>query len=176
VLDEPTNHLDLWARDRLERSLNAYEGTLLFVSHDRYFLNRVADHLLVVERDRFRVIEGNYDAYLHLVRAGLAGDSIPAAEATNDGQNGDRLLNERVTAERQQPRRKRRFPYRKVADLEKEIHDREAAIEEINAALINPDVLRNGDRVRTLKSDLAAHQEAITQLYEHWEEAAELNG
>ncbi len=53
ILDEPTNHLDLWACDSLERALNAYEGTVIFVSHDRYFLNKVADHLLVVEQNAF---------------------------------------------------------------------------------------------------------------------------
>jgi ATP-binding cassette, subfamily F, member 3 len=59
VLDEPTNHLDLWARDALEEALNQFEGTVLFVSHDRYFVDRVADHLLIVEKDRVRVIEGD---------------------------------------------------------------------------------------------------------------------
>ena len=49
VLDEPTNHLDLWARDALEQALTAFDGTVLFVSHDRYFVNRVADHLIVFE-------------------------------------------------------------------------------------------------------------------------------
>ena len=58
LLDEPTNHLDLWARASLEKSLTAFDGTVIFVSHDRYFLNQVADHLLVVEPGRFRVVEG----------------------------------------------------------------------------------------------------------------------
>ena len=174
ILDEPTNHLDLWARDSLERSLNDFDGTVLFVSHDRYFLNRVADHLLVVERDRFRVIEGNYDAYLHLVRAGLAGEST--GESRSSSAVGQRDGNREPATDGQREKRKRRFPYRKVADLEKEIHDREAAIEDINATLIDPVVLRNGERVRSLKADLAEHQQAIARLYEHWEEAAEMNG
>ena len=63
VLDEPTNHLDLWARDALEQALTAFDGTVLFVSHDRYFVNRVADHLIVFEPSGVRVIEGNYEAY-----------------------------------------------------------------------------------------------------------------
>ena len=63
VLDEPTNHLDLWARDALEQALTAFDGTVLFVSHDRYFVNRVADHLIVFEPGGVRVIEGNYEAY-----------------------------------------------------------------------------------------------------------------
>src|SRR5262249_43541667 len=64
VLDEPTNHLDLWACDALEQALAEFEGTVIVVSHDRYFLNRVVDLLIVLEGDgRARVIHGNYDTY-----------------------------------------------------------------------------------------------------------------
>lgn len=178
VLDEPTNHLDLWARDALERSLNTFEGTVLFVSHDRYFLNRAADHLLVVEPHRFRVVEGNYDAYLYLVEQGLAGPAAaPQQAASANGRTSAASKAGTATPATEQPaRRKRRFPYRKVAEIEHEIHQREAAIDEINGLLIEPDVLRNGERVRTLKQQLTDHQETLARLYEHWEEAAELNG
>ena len=64
VLDEPTNHLDLWACDALEQALLEFEGTVIVVSHDRYFLNRVVDLLLVLEGDGdVQVIHGNYDTY-----------------------------------------------------------------------------------------------------------------
>ncbi|MDZ4821203.1 MAG: ABC-F family ATP-binding cassette domain-containing protein, partial [Planctomycetota bacterium] len=180
ILDEPTNHLDLWARDSLEQSLRAFEGTVLFVSHDRYFLNQVADHLLIVEPTRFRTLEGNYDNYLHFVKKGLAADhnvnrikagttdstgaSIASAE---NGKNDER----RGTA----PKLKRRFPYRKVADLEVDIAKCEARITELHDLLGDSAVLRNGDRARELKLELTSQQERLAQLYEHWEEAAELN-
>jgi ATP-binding cassette subfamily F protein 3 len=180
VLDEPTNHLDLWARASLEQALSQFDGTVLFVSHDRYFLNRVADHLLVVEPTRFRVIEGNYDTYIHFVRQGLAAPQGNSSAATTNGRATSANPTSKpstIAAPEQSPaKRKRRFPYRKVADLEREIHDRETAIESINASLIDPAVLRNGDQVRALKFDLASHQESLAQLYEHWEEAVELNG
>jgi ATP-binding cassette subfamily F protein 3 len=184
VLDEPTNHLDLWARASLERALCDFDGTVLFVSHDRYFLNRVADHLLVVEPARFRVIEGNYDTYVHFVKQGLAvaQGAMGATEATSsaNGQPARRASAGRSTAGATTAdattKRRRRFPYRKVADLEQEIHERESAIEDINASLIDPAVLRNGEQVRTLKLELTTHQETLARLYEHWEEAAELNG
>src|SRR4029078_6029700 len=80
ILDEPTNHLDLWARGWLEKALGEFDGSVLFVSHDRYFLNQVATKLLIVEPGRsvvdgglrFRVIDGNYDTYQHFVKQGLA--------------------------------------------------------------------------------------------------------
>src|SRR6516162_151461 len=64
VLDEPTNHLDLWACEALEQALLEFEGTVIVVSHDRYFLNRVVDLLIVLDGDgRAQVIHGNYDTY-----------------------------------------------------------------------------------------------------------------
>ena len=117
VLDEPTNHLDVWACDALERSLLAFEGTVLFVSHDRYFLNRVADHVLVVEPNRFRVIAGNYETYQHLVKRGLAG-AEPTVD-TRDERAAKRGQAAKPARSDESPsaKPKRRFPYRKVADL-----------------------------------------------------------
>jgi ATP-binding cassette subfamily F protein 3 len=167
VLDEPTNHLDVWACDSLERSLNEFDGTVLFVSHDRYFLNRVADHLLVVEPGRFRVIDGNYETYQHFVRQGLAAPAIKASETTR-------------TAEKKpvgpKPKRLWRFPYRKPAEIEAEIMEREGRIVELQAQLLLPEVLRDGRRVKQVQTAIADEQQAVRTLYEHWEEAAERCG
>ncbi len=185
VLDEPTNHLDLWARDSLEQSLAAFEGTVLLVSHDRYFLNRVTDHLLVVEPIRFRVLPGNYDAYLQLVRSGLAvpiatveernADSVTPNMPTPSGGHGTRESAPKSASDEKPAKRKRRFPYRKVPDLEQDILKQETRLEELNTALADPQTHRDGDRARQVKADIAATQESLRTLYEHWEEAVELN-
>ncbi len=185
VLDEPTNHLDLWACDALERSLNEFDGTVLFVSHDRYFLNRVSDHLLVVEPGRFRVIDGNYDTYLHFVRQGLAGADVRAAGAEslnsratpNDAGKVVKPSKKSVKKHPDEKPAKRvwRFPYRKVADIEAEVFQRETRIGEIHAELALPEVLRDGRRVKELQAELAEEQESLETLYEHWEEASERN-
>ena len=143
-----------------------FEGTILFVSHDRYFLNRVADHLLVVEPDRFRVIEGNYDTYLHLVRQGLAGRQPLAPAEEKKGE---------AVKPTKPPRPKRRYPYRAVSELEAEIIQRETRINELHAQLSEPEVLRNGQRVRDTQSEIAEQQAALKTLYDHWDEATELN-
>lgn len=174
ILDEPTNHLDLWSRDALERALRSFDGTVLFVSHDRFFLNRVADHLLVVEPGRFRTIEGNYETYLHWIRAGLAADARP-----DRNENRNRAT---TTASAPAVRRdaetkakpKRRFPYRKLPDLEADIEQREQQIAALHAALANPEVLRDGERIRQVKKELEQEQERLALLMEHWEEALEL--
>jgi ATP-binding cassette subfamily F protein 3 len=171
VLDEPTNHLDLWAREALEKSVRKFDGTVLFVSHDRYFLNRVADHLLIVEPNRFRVIQGNYETYLHLAKQGLAAEERWTVQATEDPP-----AQRRKGQAPRPPRRKRRFGYRKSEEIEAEIAERESCIEQLHAALADPQVLRDGNRVKQVKAELEAQQAALPALYEHWEEAAEMNG
>jgi ATP-binding cassette subfamily F protein 3 len=171
VLDEPTNHLDLWARDALERALSQFDGTVLFVSHDRYFVNRLADHLMIVDDGRLQVIEGNYEAYrLQTGRqaAAAADDEAappPPAKPVRPAQN----------LAKKSSRPKRRFPYRKLADLEDEIFGRETCIERLQQELAQGETHRDGQRVRQIKAEIAQHQETLVTLYQHWEEATELN-
>ncbi len=164
ILDEPTNHLDLWARDALEGALGDFDGTVLLVSHDRYFLNRVVDRLLVLEPSGPRIVLGNYDDY----RPQVSTES--AVNASDERASARNRAGENNT-----PRRKRRFPYRKVADLEVEILQRETQLDEAEADLIRPEVQRDGDRVRALRAEIESIRAALETLYQHWEEAVELN-
>jgi ATP-binding cassette, subfamily F, member 3 len=167
VLDEPTNHLDLWARDALETALTWFDGTVLFVNHDRYFVNRVADHLLVIEPDRVRAVEGNYDSYQLLLGRVAVDASDQAGASSSPRAKSDKSPTQSAT--------KRRFPYRKVADLEREVIGLETSIKGLQRELAEPSVLRDGDRARQIKIQLGQQQEALKTLYEHWEEATELN-
>ena len=199
VLDEPTNHLDLWARDSLERSLRAFDGTVLFVSHDRYFVNQIADHLIVVEQGKVQIVEGNYSTYLDQIGRGESppgsdspaggsprkpGSKSPAKGSAKPHAKGkaqapgrrDLPAEPAASADgKATGRLKRRFPYRKVADLEGDIFQRETRLQQLNADLVDPETLRNGPRVRQIKEQIAEQQELLQQLYAHWEEATELN-
>ena len=170
VLDEPTNHLDLWARDALERSLTAFKGTVLFVSHDRFFVNRVADRLLVVEPDRVRVVEGNYETYQRMAdqrESASSGNASPSSKAGKPGRKDAR-------PEKTSPK-KRRFSYRKVTDLEDEIFQHESRLEELHEQLADGATHRDGERVREITAEITQTKEALQVLYEHWEEATDLN-
>ena len=173
LLDEPTNHLDLWALNSLDRSLRQFDGSVLLVSHDRYFLNQVVDHLLVFQPDRTYVIDGNYDTYMHLAGRGLIGQS------TSDGPQRCSVPPEKRASGKTSPessaRRKRRFPYRKVDDLETDIFRRESRIEQLHKSLASPELLRDGQRVKEVKAEIGRQRQALALLYEHWEEASELN-
>jgi ATP-binding cassette subfamily F protein 3 len=171
VLDEPTNHLDLWACDALEQALLEFEGTVLVVSHDRYFLNRVVDQLIVLEGDgRSQVIHGNYDTY-ELMRAQQ--EAAAAEKVRNDGAAKENAAASAATAAK--PKRKRRFPYRKVEDLEADIAAGETQLRELEQLLASPDLYRDGERVKGTMRDFEETKTRLQQLYEHWEEAVELN-
>jgi ATP-binding cassette subfamily F protein 3 len=190
ILDEPTNHLDLWSRHALEAALQAYDGTVILVTHDRYLVNAVADHLLVLGDGRVSQIVGNYDTYKHWLGQGLAVTDRGAIGSTSTGRSAasagrsapstgsSRSAIGQPTLEDSSVRtgkRKRRFPYRKVELIEKDIAASEDRVQAIHAEILLPEVLRDGRRVKQLQQELTEIEEKLLQLYEHYEEACELN-
>ena len=172
ILDEPTNHLDLWALDSLEQALAAFPGTVVFVSHDRFFLDRVAGQILVCEPDRWRLYDGNYTEYLDSKRR--AAEELAASKSAPVVNKGTAASGPDPRA-RGEVRRKRKFPYRKVEDLEREIAQCEAEVAECEARLAEPETYRDGQRAKATREAFEAAQVRLRELYEHWEEAVELN-
>ncbi|MEI7683650.1 MAG: ABC-F family ATP-binding cassette domain-containing protein [Planctomycetota bacterium] len=170
ILDEPTNHLDLWACDALEQALLDFDGTVICVSHDRYFLNRVVDLLLVFEGEgRVEVIYGNYDTYerMRLLKLEDAGRGKKKEPKT--------LEIEARPATNAKVKRKRKFTYRKVPDLEADIAAEEVRLRELEASLASSELYREGGKVKETTEAFEATKIRLAQLYEHWEEAVELN-
>jgi ATP-binding cassette subfamily F protein 3 len=169
VLDEPTNHLDLWACDALEQALLEFEGTCIVVSHDRYFLNRVIDLLLVLDGDgHVQVIHGNYDTY-ELMRAQQTETRNPKSEIRKKTEPRE------TSAQPAKGKRKRKFPYRKIEDLEAEIAATETEVQELEQLMASPELYRDGERVKQTTKAFEEAKAALKYLYEHWEEAVELN-
>ncbi|HKB02805.1 MAG TPA: ABC-F family ATP-binding cassette domain-containing protein [Gemmataceae bacterium] len=173
ILDEPTNHLDIWACDALEEAIKEFEGTVIVVSHDRYFLNAVADLLIVMEPGRVEAVYGNYDLYESLRATREAEEAaerkrkaVPPAEAR---PAAPATSNTKV-------KRKRKFPYRKVEELEKDVMDQEELVAELEAKLASPEIYRDANLVKETMTDFEDAKDRLKTLYEHWEEAVELNG
>jgi ATP-binding cassette subfamily F protein 3 len=167
VMDEPTNHLDIWSREALERSILEFEGTVLVVSHDRYFLNQVADRLIVVANGRARVIEGDYETYQRLSRREAERTSAKMALAPQEApppRDGSKP-----------ERRKRKFPYRKAADIEREIAEIEAEVARLEDLLGQPATYREPIKARETQLRYEELKRALERLYEHWDEALELD-
>ncbi|MGE3818392.1 MAG: ABC-F family ATP-binding cassette domain-containing protein [Isosphaeraceae bacterium] len=168
VMDEPTNHLDIWSCEALERSILDFEGTVLVVTHDRYFLNQVADRLIVVSGGRARVIEGDYETYQRLVQRQAADEQVKAAAATHREAKED-------SATAKSGKRKRKFPYRKTVEIETEIAEVERRVAEVEDQLGQPATWRDPVKAREAQLRHDDLKTKLARLYEHWEEAAELN-
>jgi ATP-binding cassette, subfamily F, member 3 len=170
VLDEPTNHLDLWACDSLEAALRSFGGTVLVVSHDRYFLNRVADMIVVVEPGHAEAIFGDYDLYQTMMASrGAASGSVAVKKEARKTEPAKAI-------EPEPERRKRRFPYRKSDEIEAEIHDLEAKVLSLEAALQDVDIYKDAGKLKSTMADLDKVKARLPGLYDHWDEALELNG
>ena len=179
VLDEPTNHLDLWACEALEQALLEFEGTVIVVSHDRYFLNRVVDLLLVLDgKGNISVIHGNYDTY-EMMRGQQAANLAEVERRRKEAAaaRGASAVETAPSAfQASSGKRKRRFPYRKAAEIEVEIAAAEQRVAELEQQMASPELYRDGDKVKETTRVFEETKAALKQLYEHWEEAVELNG
>ena len=160
LLDEPTNHLDIASREALEAAMEHYDGTLLVVSHDRYFINRMATRILSLKPDGCDSFLGNYDEYLENRREATA-EAAPAATPPkeNDYQKRKELES-----------KKRKLTTR-VNRLEEQIAACEATIGETEALLTKPDVAADYDRVIELSAELDAKNKELEQLLTDWEAA-----
>ena len=171
VLDEPTNHLDLWSRDALEQALKQFDGTLLFVSHDRYFLDQVATNVLVVEPGCWAAYDGNYSDYVLFLQNRDA-EMKAAAERLCQKSGGTRSEDPRTSRE---PRRRRKFPFRKVPEIEAEIAEKEATVAQCELNLADPAYHRDAAKMKANMELYESTKASLVTLYEHWEEAVELN-
>ena len=163
LLDEPTNHLDIVSREILEEALCAYTGTVLFVSHDRYFINRTATRILELEYGTLTGYPGNYDYYLEKKRQPEAGSA--ADKTISSGKTDWKEQKEQQAAIRRKQQR--------IAACEARIAELEDRDKEINACLLLPETGTD----LNLCQQLAAEQEALRQeldtLYDTWEQLSQ---
>ena len=174
ILDEPTNHLDIVSKDILLDALINFGGTLIIVSHDRYFLERIADRVLEIEDGRARMYLGGYAFYRERKEAGIEPSAGPAdppgtAPGTAIGAPGaSKASHERRKQRRSALRSLKNQEERLTACLEEK--EKEAA--SVRLLLEQPENYSNPDKARTLSAQLARLEERIEQIGEAWEEAA----
>jgi len=181
VLDEPTNHLDVEACEVLESALVDYTGTLVFISHDRDFLNALATRVVEVRGGTLREFLGNYDAYLiklreEAQRASSASVASPSAGANDRAAAGSPGAASPGDAQRTREERKaRERAQRRLARIEEQIGEKEAQVEELGARLGDPGVYGDYARLREVEAERDATRSEVAALYAQWEMlAAEL--
>jgi ATP-binding cassette subfamily F protein 3 len=173
LLDEPTNHLDLAAREALEEALNEYEGTVLLVSHDRYFINRVASRVAGFDSGRIFVVEGDYDAFAAETARRTERAAAAAPSEAGGGAGVPKREERRLAAVSRNERNRALRQLRKsVATLEDEIGRRETRLAEIAELLADPATYRADGLAETLGREQKALQSDLPDLIARWEETS----
>lgn len=180
LLDEPTNHLDMESRDVLVKAIQSFEGTLIFVSHDRSFINALATRVVHVEGGQCIDYPGDYD-YYRFKRAeeralGASPGSIaaPIDEGNGDESRVSRKEEKRLAAERRNRLYKELKPLKeKLAAIDEEVARREAAVDSFESQLADTELYKNPVRLREVTEKHGAHKAKLADLYDRWIDVTE---
>jgi ATP-binding cassette subfamily F protein 3 len=174
LLDEPTNHLDLQSKEVLLRSLKHYPGTLVFVSHDRYFVDALATRIVEVKGGQIDSCLGNYEDFLRLRQArGDLSHSLQRVEleasAGPAGESADKDDRKRGHEERKEAQRNERRRQKDLAELEGMIEAREEALAALEEQMADPELYRDAEGWRRTSTDHARLKDEIDTLYQRWD-------
>ncbi|OHB24683.1 MAG: ABC transporter ATP-binding protein [Desulfuromonadaceae bacterium GWC2_58_13] len=175
LLDEPTNHLDLQSKEVLLQSLKQYQGTLVFVSHDRYFVDALATRVVEVKSGSIDSCLGNYEDFLRLRQS--QGDLSHSRQRVELGQGAnagpgepsDKEERKRSQEERKESLRVERRRQKELAELEGHIEIQEQALAELEGRMADPDLYRDPDGWRMISTEHGRLKEDIEALYQRWE-------
>jgi ATP-binding cassette subfamily F protein 3 len=159
VLDEPTNHLDIPSREALEEALSAYEGTIITISHDRYFLDRVATQILALDgAGGAEHYDGDYTEY-HDWKLSIRNESVPVE----------------TVSQKPIPKvaKKKKTDGRTPDQIETDISQAEARLNEISQQMGTPEVARDADRLIALNDEYQQTETLLKSLYEEWDRVSE---
>ena len=170
ILDEPTNHLDIVSREILERALNDYTGTVLYVSHDRYFINQTATRILDLVNQQFVNYIGNYDYYLEKKDILTPSSSASNTAAVESAPVSESKLSWQEQKEAQARLRKIQNEYNKTEKRISELEDRAA---EIDNLMTLEEVYTNSVKCQELAKEKSSIEEELEELFEKWEELGE---
>ena len=184
ILDEPTNHLDIMSKEILEDAINGYEGTVLYVSHDRYFINRTAHRILDLTAHSFVNYIGNYDYYLEKHDTVMAAAShTTSSSAIGNNASGvvcQQTVTKNVESENKadwKAKKEEQARLRKKENDLKKCEEKIASIEErlsaIDTEMSDPEIGTQVLRLQDLSREQISLKEQLEKLYEEWEKLAE---
>lgn len=166
ILDEPTNHLDITSKEILEQALNRYAGTVFFVSHDRYFINKAATRILDLTGETLVNYIGNYDYYLEKCKE-LTPIYAPGKEAVQKAEEASSNKTEWKQKKEAQARLRKLENDRKRT--EGQIEAAEQRVKELEEAFLDSEVATNSAKLQELHQEYQEKQKELESLYEQWE-------
>ncbi|MED3996098.1 ATP-binding cassette domain-containing protein [Peribacillus frigoritolerans] len=170
ILDEPTNHLDLDSKLVLENALIDYPGTILFVSHDRYFINRIATKVIELSKDGNEEFLGDYDYYLEKKQEQAEIQALEQQDQAKSLDAAAEKTNYKIDKEAKKAERQRK---RRIEEIEAAMELLETEINEYNDLLCDPNVFQDHEKVMEVQTKLDHAQESLDQLLEEWAELEE---
>jgi ATP-binding cassette subfamily F protein 3 len=183
LLDEPTNHLDVYTREALEEALEKFTGALIVVSHDRYFIDRIAENIVLVEDGTAEIYAGNYSDLVERMKTGEAKpvEHVPVAAPPPPPASSERRAASGIDRTEQKKREKRMKKIdEEIAQLESRIADAESQRERNDLLLCSEEVYRDGERMKKIQAQNAELKAMVDLLYGRWEtlsrEKEELSG
>jgi ATP-binding cassette subfamily F protein 3 len=181
IFDEPTNHLDIYSKEVLENALDQYPGTILFVSHDRYFLNKVSTRVIELSPSGTTSYLGDYDYYIdkkaELAELGKAEQTeLDKSQSLRQGEDQlvdkDRLSDKEIFLQDKEQQRRDRQRKRKMEEIEAKIEEAEKEITSLEEALCLPEVFEDHLKVTEINDRLAQLNEQLESLMVEWEHLA----
>ena len=172
ILDEPTNHLDIASKEILEEALNSYTGTVLYVSHDRYFINQTATRILDLTNQSVVNYIGDYDYYLEKKEELTEKYAPSAAETATEAKEESPSEGKLTWQQQKEEQARKRKQENELKKVEKRIEELETRDKEIDDTLILPDVCTNVGRCAELSREKDKIQQELEELYENWETLA----
>ena len=170
LMDEPTNHLDIEAKEVLEKALQKFDGTILFVSHDRYFINQLANKVVSINHQRAKIYNGDYSYYLD-EKAKQAAATQKDAD-TQDTQPVKKVNKQKLSyQEQKQHESQKRKLKRKVDQVEKQIEQLEQKQKDIQKQMANPEIATNFDKLGPLQEKLSTVKKQIDSANDDWGQA-----
>lgn len=166
IMDEPTNHLDIDSKEILENALNSFDATFLVISHDRYFLNKVANKIILIERDKATVYYGNYDYYREKLEESQIEDEI------SDGRTKTSILKEKKKIA--QSSRIKSERNKKIKAIERELENLDKIIEDLKIESYKPEVYNDYKKALEISNDIEKNKEKRDNLFNDWFELSEM--
>ncbi len=168
MLDEPTNHLDIASCEALEEALNVYDGTIITVSHDRYFLDRVATNILFFGEKGVEYFNGGYTEFYESHHRALADEQARVAEALRQEKTSRKTVAPKTGSTGKSKKKQVA-----AAEIEIQIHSTEAEFGEIAELISTEEVARDRERLQELSEKYHSLETRLKDLYQKWEQALE---